>query len=547
MDRTSQDRPVQPLRSVRNEVQPKLRVSWLFRAGYVAKYPSETFETWDAVEYFRLHPKEEAVCATCPDVSCGCPTGIDIPQSLTSLHTEMIELRDRGLVAPAADAAPTVGRREFGARLVLRELPARLTAGERTLVRIGVENTGTRSWLAEKNRNRGRVLLSVTLGAAVPVTVPLRGDVHPGGRGHFILELTAPPVPGQFPLRLQLLGEHERFSPKSGPVLHDGAIEVVGDDSAAGRPEPTTGDGLPGLAVEWLEHNLPAEWPDDSPFHAYVRLANRGKQTWLASHSDGKHAELTVRFRLGRTHHIRLPRSVPPGEEITIGVPLMLAGRLGSSWTVRFGLIERTGGWLGSRRARPLARCACGSRHLRPVLTARAVALARRSNNWGYQPTEGVARGRDGRPYPLFLQEARGCRVRDLDGKEWIDFVMGWGCALLGYAHPEVQAAVAPHLQSGAVLSLPHALEMELTQALLARFPRSDAVLFGKNGSDVCTAAVRIARMHTGRRRVLFSGYHGWQDWYADAASPELAGPGCFADRVPLPVQRLRGLPKTDR
>ena len=51
-------------------------------------------------------------------------------------------------------------------------------------------------------------------------------------------------------------------------------------------------------------------------------------------------------------------------------------------------------------------------------------------------------------------------------------------------------------------------------------------MLFGKNGSDVCTAAVRIARMHTGRRRVLFSGYHGWQDWYADAASPELAGPG---------------------
>jgi glutamate-1-semialdehyde aminotransferase len=151
--------------------------------------------------------------------------------------------------------------------------------------------------------------------------------------------------------------------------------------------------------------------------------------------------------------------------------------------------------------------------------------VARRANNWGYQPTEGVARGRDGRPYPLFLREARGCRVRDLEGNEWIDYVMGWGSALLGYAHPEVQAAVMPHLGSGAVLSLPHGLEMDLTSALLSRFPGSDAVLFGKNGSDVCTAAVRITRMHTGQRKVLFSGYHGWQDWYADVACPELAGP----------------------
>src|SRR5262249_50713858 len=42
---------------------------------------------------------------------------------------------------------------------------------------------------------------------------------------------------------------------------------------------------------------------------------------------------------------------------------------------------------------------------------------------------------------------------------------------------------------------------------------------------DVCTAAVRVARLHTGRRKVLFSGYHGWHDWYAEALAPELADP----------------------
>jgi glutamate-1-semialdehyde 2,1-aminomutase len=500
-----------------------LRVSWMFRAGYVAKYPSETFETWDAVEYFRLHPKDDAVCATCSDVTCACPAGIDIPRSLTRLHAEMLELREQGLVGSAAPSAPEASNSaEFRARLVLRELPTVLAPDEQALVRIGVQNTGTRSWLVEKHRHR--VKLGVMLGEEQTLMVPIRGDVHPGGRSHFVFELRASAVPGHFPLRLQLLGEHERFSTKTGPILHEGAIDVVGAGSVPEQREQSNGAHRGGLAVEWLEHNLPLEWPEGSPLYAYMRLANRGRDTWRADHSEGRRVELTVQFRLGRTHRVPLPRAVAPGEEITLGVPLTLVGGFGSCWTVRFGLVERGRGWFGPRRARPLvvrirkAPAATGP-------TAEALAVARRANNWGYQPTEGVARGRDGRPYPLFIREARGCRIRDLEGNEWIDFVMGWGSALLGYAHPEVQAAVAPHLGSGAVLSLPSGLEMKLTEALLARFPSSEAVLFGKNGSDVCTAAVRVARMYTGRRTILFSGYHGWQDWYADAASPELAGP----------------------
>jgi glutamate-1-semialdehyde aminotransferase len=224
----------------------------------------------------------------------------------------------------------------------------------------------------------------------------------------------------------------------------------------------------------------------------------------------------------------RVPHDVAPGQEVTLTLTLTLPETDAPGWNLTFSLVEQNVAWFEDHGVAPLL-VEVGRAPVEDGPTAAAQAVARRANNWSYQPSQGVARGRDGRPYPLFVREARGCRVRDLDGNEWIDYVMGWGAALLGYAHPQVQAAAAAHLDSGAVLSLPHELEMQLTQALCDRFPGAEAVLFGKNGSDVCTAAVRAARLFTGRRKVLFSGYHGWQDWYAETVAPELAAPGAAA------------------
>ena len=53
-------------------------------------------------------------------------------------------------------------------------------------------------------------------------------------------------------------------------------------------------------------------------------------------------------------------------------------------------------------------------------------------------------------------------------------------------------------------------------------FPGGEMVVFGKHGSDVCTAAVRAARLHTGGRKILYSGYHGWHDWFVAEGKPEL-------------------------
>jgi glutamate-1-semialdehyde aminotransferase len=93
---------------------------------------------------------------------------------------------------------------------------------------------------------------------------------------------------------------------------------------------------------------------------------------------------------------------------------------------------------------------------------------------------------------------------------------MGSASTLLGYAHERIQQALSRALGSGATLSLPHVLQFEVTEMLRRMIPSAEMVAFGKNGSDVCTLAVRLARLHTGRRMILSNGYHGWQDWFVE-------------------------------
>jgi glutamate-1-semialdehyde aminotransferase len=93
---------------------------------------------------------------------------------------------------------------------------------------------------------------------------------------------------------------------------------------------------------------------------------------------------------------------------------------------------------------------------------------------------------------------------------------MGWGTTVLGYAHPHVQAALARAIQSAPLLAYVQPIEIEVSQMLIEEFPGTGIVAFGKNGSDVCTLAARIARVHTGRRQILYCGYHGWGDFWVE-------------------------------
>ncbi len=115
---------------------------------------------------------------------------------------------------------------------------------------------------------------------------------------------------------------------------------------------------------------------------------------------------------------------------------------------------------------------------------------------------------------PMFLERGEGCRVWDVDGNEFIDYVQGLLPNILGYAHEGVNHAVAAQLAQGHSFSLPHPLEVELAERLTRLIPCAEMVRFGKNGSDATSGAIRAARAFTGRERIACCGYHGWQDWY---------------------------------
>ncbi len=134
---------------------------------------------------------------------------------------------------------------------------------------------------------------------------------------------------------------------------------------------------------------------------------------------------------------------------------------------------------------------------------------------------------------PVFLEYGAGSRVFDVDGNEYIDYLLGLGPVILGHNYPEVNEAVKRQLEkSGPILSLPHPLEIELAELLVEIIPCAEMVRFGKNGSDVTAGAVRLARAFTGREKIAFCGYHGWQDWYVAATTRDKGIPHCMKSLI---------------
>lgn len=126
---------------------------------------------------------------------------------------------------------------------------------------------------------------------------------------------------------------------------------------------------------------------------------------------------------------------------------------------------------------------------------------------------------------PLFIDKADGAKIWDVDGNEYIDLVNGLLSVSLGYKDEDVDQAIKDQLNKGINFSLSHTLEYEVSKLLIDLIPCAEMVRFGKNGSDVTTAAIRLARAYTGREHVAVCGYHGWQDWYIGSTSRNLGVP----------------------
>ena len=120
--------------------------------------------------------------------------------------------------------------------------------------------------------------------------------------------------------------------------------------------------------------------------------------------------------------------------------------------------------------------------------------------------------------WPAYYSKAKGCKVWDLDGNEFIDMsIMGIGTNILGYSHPEVDAAVHATIDASNMSTLNCPEEVYLAERLIEMHPWADMVRFARSGGEANAIAIRIARAASGKDKVAFCGYHGWHDWYLAA------------------------------
>ena len=181
--------------------------------------------------------------------------------------------------------------------------------------------------------------------------------------------------------------------------------------------------------------------------------------------------------------------------------------------------------------SRSLAR---SNRHHRKALQKLPLGVSSNFRYWGPDKT-------------IYAERAQGCRLWDIDGNEYIDYRMGYGPGILGYADPRVDEAAREGIGVGGVFALSTELEYAVARRISKMVPAAELVRFSNSGTEAVMAALRLARAYTGKDShiVVEGGYHGVFDsvlWYADIEEwDEEEFPPVFADSegVPAILKRL--------
>ncbi len=148
-------------------------------------------------------------------------------------------------------------------------------------------------------------------------------------------------------------------------------------------------------------------------------------------------------------------------------------------------------------------------------------------------------------PYPLFVKDGKGSRLTDVDGNEYIDYLLGLGPMIFGHRPPKVTQAVVDFIQNrGTVFALPTEDEARLAQKIVDAIPSVDMVRLCNTGTEAVLYATRLARAFTKRHKIIrFEGmYHGFSDAVYWSKHPNIAKAG--PDAHPIPVPHGPGLPK---
>lgn len=142
-------------------------------------------------------------------------------------------------------------------------------------------------------------------------------------------------------------------------------------------------------------------------------------------------------------------------------------------------------------------------------------------------------------PYPIFMERAHGSRLYDVDGHEYIDYLLGYGALILGHGHPKVVTAVMHQLlENGTpVFGAPNPIETEMARKLVQLFPSIEMVRFTNSGTEATLLAVRLAQAYTGKRKIAkFEGhYHGGYNQVLFSINPDLERAGRADEPVPVP------------
>jgi glutamate-1-semialdehyde 2,1-aminomutase len=148
-------------------------------------------------------------------------------------------------------------------------------------------------------------------------------------------------------------------------------------------------------------------------------------------------------------------------------------------------------------------------------------------------------------PYPLVITEGQGCRIRDADGRTYVDLLNNYTSLIHGHGHPAVVAAVSERLPHGTAFPAPNEAQTRLAEIIVNRVASVDMVRFCNSGSEAVMNALRAARAFTGRDLVIKmeGGYHGTYDDVEVSVHPDPRDPTSGPDHAPLGVLGTRGVP----
>lgn len=150
-------------------------------------------------------------------------------------------------------------------------------------------------------------------------------------------------------------------------------------------------------------------------------------------------------------------------------------------------------------------------------------------------------------PFPLYVERAQGSRKWDVDGLEYIDYVMGHGSLILGHSHPSVVEAVSTQMARGTHYGASHPLEIEWAKLIIGLIPTAERVRFHSSGTEATMMAIRLARAFTGRTKVIKfeDHFHGWHDLVSGATVPDDDVPAALGVARQL-METLYSLPPGD-